>query len=547
MSKLDLFKDILYTVADIDNDSFEVNSAEAKELLAEEGKYWRQEAFNRYDRDTAIYEDDIKNYRTRENKIKSLTSNYAGDVDTLASELALLDGYDLTTIESPSTRRNIINNYKANFMGFDADGKKVDNINNAVRVEFTDSVPEPIEPLLSSYYDAQAMSKATEDLDIRGDITNRIKGRTNNTDEILGKIQEEFTEKTKLKTMDYKNFFNDPETRSVNVNPIESKLIGEPTAEDLELRQEFLKSAGYEGAYDTWQREFQGIVNMNSDDYNAYAQLLQNILQLSTDEVDDLFVIDTVEGKQVRKGLTLEGRKFFNSIAPILDEVYKKADISFTLNPSYNTYQTFIDRDYVMNLTETIGKARTIDFRANDYKAIFGSDKLRVYMIPQSIVSTEDLIGLANDQKLDEFKSAVQEKTKEEFKTLQSWKGVSDEEKKNFINNTFPLIVQSTANTFLGTTTEETIDTGEEVIDPPTTIAPTIQDGKLIGGDIPSVDGKPGSIDLESLKDPENLEELKNSYPQAYEYYINNIPQLNKGGLLDEQDFLNNFKTNFSD
>ena len=85
-----------------------------------------------------------------------------------------------------------------------------------------------------------------------------------------------------------------------------------------------------------------------------------------------------------------------------------------------------------------------------------------------------------------------------------------------------------------------------------------IQDGKLIGGDLPSQDGKPGSIDLESLKDPSNLEELKNNYPQAYEYYINNIniekklntdniTGFNTGGLLDEQDFLNNFRTNFSD
>ena len=80
----------------------------------------------------------------------------------------------------------------------------------------------------------------------------------------------------------------------------------------------------------------------------------------------------------------------------------------------------------------------------------------------------------------------------------------------------------------------------------------------FLGGDLPSQDGKPGSIDLESLKDPSNLEELKNNYPQAYEYYINNInieKKLNTdnitgfstGGLLDEQDFLNNFRTNFSD
>ena len=73
----------------------------------------------------------------------------------------------------------------------------------------------------------------------------------------------------------------------------------------------------------------------------------------------------------------------------------------------------------------------------------------------------------------------------EEFETLQTWQGVSDDEKKLFINNTFPLIVQSTINTFLKTTTEETVGTGEEVINQPITIAPMIQDGKLIGGNIP--------------------------------------------------------------
>tara|TARA_R100000655_G_scaffold36239_1_gene70431 strand:+ start:7068 stop:8747 length:1680 start_codon:yes stop_codon:yes gene_type:complete len=554
----DLIIDSIYTLGVLDEESQKDKENEAREILAEEGPYWRQEAFNRFDRDSAIYEEDIKAYRTRENKIKSLTSNYGGDVDTLASELASLDGYDLSTIESPSTRNNILNNYKANFVGYDADNNKVDDINNAVRVEFTDTLPEPIEPMLSSYYDSNIMAKAIDNLDIRGSITNKLKGRTDNTREILNTMQQEFAEKRSQKTSDYKNFFKDPEVRSVNVNPIESKALVSVTEEELEKKANFFKLSGFKGAYDKWQETFQGITNMKSDDYNTYARLLQNILQLSTDEVDKLFVTDTIKGTKVRKGLTLEGQEFFNSIAPILDEVYKKADIAFTKNANYDTYQLFIDRDYVLNLTEQIGKFRAIDFKAKDYKAIFGSEKLRVYMIPESIVSTEDLITLAQDQKLDEFKSAVKEKTMEEFETLQTWQGVSDDEKKLFINNTFPLIVQSTINTFLKTTTEETVGTGEEVINQPITIAPMIQDGKLIGGDLPSQDGKPGSIDLESLKDPSNLEELKNNYPQAYEYYINNIniekklntdniTGFNTGGLLDEQDFLNNFRTNFSD
>lgn len=547
MSNLDLFKDILYTVADIDNDSFVANSEEAKELLAEEGKYWRQEAFNRYDRDTAIYEDDVKNYRTRENKIKSLTSNYAGDVDTLASELALLDGYDLTSSNlKVSTRNNIINNYKAKFIGFDSNGKKVDNINNAVRVEFTDSVPEPIEPLLSSYYDAEAMSRATEDLDIRGDITNKIKGRTNNTDEVLGKIQEEFTEKTKLKTMDYKNFFNDPETRSVNVSPIESKLISEVTAEDLELRQEFLESANATSSYEKWQQEFQGIVNMDSTDYNAYASLMQNILQLSPDEVSKLFETETVQGKKQRTGLTIEGRKFFNSIAPVLDEVYKGADFAFTKNPTYDTFNQYIDRDYVINMTTDIAKARTIKFNTDAY---FSSEQINAYIIPNSIVSTSEIVDMSQKGILEEFKTQVEKVTIEKYEELKNVTGnVTDEERKNFANVTFTNIVSSVANDFITKEseiiTEEPDINNQEVVTP---ISPTIQDGKLIGGDLPLVDGKPGSIDLESLKDPKNLEELKSKYPLTYEYYINNIPQLNKGGLLDEQDFLNNFKTNFSD
>tara|TARA_R100001443_G_scaffold117197_1_gene140394 strand:- start:5886 stop:7565 length:1680 start_codon:yes stop_codon:yes gene_type:complete len=554
----DLIIDSIYTLGVLDEESQKDKENEAREILAEEGPYWRQEAFNRFDRDSAIYEEDIKAYRTRENKIKSLTSNYGGDVDTLASELASLDGYDLSTIESPSTRNNILNNYKANFVGYDADNNKVDDINNAVRVEFTDTLPEPIEPMLSSYYDSNIMAKAIDNLDIRGSITNKLKGRTDNTREILNTMQQEFAEKRSQKTSDYKNFFKDPEVRSVNVNPIESKALVSVTEEELEKKANFFKLSGFKGAYDKWQETFQGITNMKSDDYNTYARLLQNILQLSTDEVDKLFVTDTIKGTKVRKGLTLEGQEFFNSIAPILDEVYKKADIAFTKNANYDTYQLFIDRDYVLNLTEQIGKFRAIDFKAKDYKAIFGSEKLRVYMIPESIVSTEDLITLAQDQKLDEFKSAVKEKTMEEFETLQTWQGVSDDEKKLFINNTFPLIVQSTINTFLKTTTEETVGTGEEVINQPITIAPMIQDGKLIGGDLPSQDGKPGSIDLESLKDSSNLEELKNNYPQAYEYYINNIniekklntdniTGFNTGGLLDEQDFLNNFRTNFSD
>ena len=554
----DLIIDSIYTLGVLDEESQKDKENEAREILAEEGPYWRQEAFNRFDRDSAIYEEDIKAYRTRENKIKSLTSNYGGDVDTLASELASLDGYDLSTIESPSTRNNILNNYKANFVGYDADNNKVDDINNAVRVEFTDTLPEPIEPMLSSYYDSNIMAKAIDNLDIRGDITNKIKGRTDNTREILNTMQQEFAEKRSQKTSDYKNFFKDPEVRSVNVNPIESKALVSVTEEELEKKANFFKLSGFKGAYDKWQETFQGITNMKSDDYNTYARLLQNILQLSTDEVDKLFVTDTIKGTKVRKGLTLEGQEFFNSIAPILDEVYKKADIAFTKNANYDTYQLFIDRDYVLNLTEQIGKFRAIDFKAKDYKAIFGSEKLRVYMIPESIVSTEDLITLAQDQKLDEFKSAVKEKTMEEFETLQTWQGVSDDEKKLFINNTFPLIVQSTINTFLKTTTEETVGTGEEVINQPITIAPMIQDGKLIGGDLPSQDGKPGSIDIKSLEDPKNLEELKNNYPQAYEYYINtiniekklntdNLTGFSTGGLLDEQDFLNNFRTNFSD
>ena len=554
----DLIIDSIYTLGVLDEESQKDKENEAREILAEEGPYWRQEAFNRFDRDSAIYEEDIKAYRTRENKIKSLTSNYGGDVDTLASELASLDGYDLSTIESPSTRNNILNNYKANFVGYDADNNKVDDINNAVRVEFTDTLPEPIEPMLSSYYDSNIMAKAIDNLDIRGSITNKLKGRTDNTREILNTMQQEFAEKRSQKTSDYKNFFKDPEVRSVNVNPIESKALVSVTEEELEKKANFFKLSGFKGAYDKWQETFQGITNMKSDDYNTYARLLQNILQLSTDEVDKLFVTDTIKGTKVRKGLTLEGQEFFNSIAPILDEVYKKADIAFTKNANYDTYQLFIDRDYVLNLTEQIGKFRAIDFKAKDYKAIFGSEKLRVYMIPESIVSTEDLITLAQDQKLDEFKSAVKEKTMEEFETLQTWQGVSDDEKKLFINNTFPLIVQSTINTFLKTTTEETVGTGEEVINQPITIAPMIQDGKLIGGDLPSQDGKPGSIDIKSLEDPKNLEELKNNYPQAYEYYINNIniekklntdniTGFNTGGLLDEQDFLNNFRTNFSD
>ena len=44
---------------------------------------------------------------------------------------------------------------------------KVDNINNAVRVEFTDTLPEPIEPMLSSYYDSNIMAKAIDNLDMR--------------------------------------------------------------------------------------------------------------------------------------------------------------------------------------------------------------------------------------------------------------------------------------------------------------------------------------------------------------------------------------------
>ena len=556
----DFIVDGLYTLGVIDEESEKDKENEAREILAEEGPVWRQEAFNRFDRDSAIYEEDIKAYRTRENKIKSLTSNYGGDVDTLAAELAKLDGYDLTTIDRASTRENILNNYKASFTGYDSNNNKVDNINNAVRVEFTDTLPEPIEPMLSSYYDSNIMAKAIDNLDIRGSITNKLKGRTDNTREILNTMQQEFAEKRSQKTSDYKNFFKDPEVRSVNVNPIESKNIALVTQAELEIRQEFLESAGYESAYDKWQQEFQGIVNMNSDDYNAYASLMQNILQLSPKEVDKLFVTDIVKGTQVRKGLTSEGKKFFNSIAPILDEVYKGADLMFTKDPSYETYQQFIDRDYVINLTEAIGKARTIDFKANDYVAIFGSEKIRVYMIPQSVVPTQDINKLIENGTLEEFKSDVKEKTIEEFeglKTADNFK-VTDDQKRIFINNTFPLIVQSVANNYLKTPTEETADIDTEVADPPITIAPMIQDGKLIGGDIPSVDGKPGSIDIKSLEDPKNLEELKNNYPQAYEYYINtiniekklntdNLTGFSTGGLLDEQDFLNNFRTNFSD
>ncbi len=542
----DILKDVVYTISDIDNDSFEVNSAEAKELLAEEGQYWKQEAFNRYDRDTSIYEEDIKSYRTRENKIQSLTSNYAGDVDTLASELAMLDGYDLTDSKLKiSTRNNIINNYKAKFTGYDSNNEKVDNINNAVRVEFNDSLPEPIEPLLSQYYDSQSMSRATENLDIRGDITNRIKGRTNNTEEVLGKIQEEFTEKTKLKSMDYKNFFNDPEKRSVDVSPIESKLISEVTAEDIELRQEFLESANASESYKKWQEEFQGIVNMDSTDYNSYASFMQNILQLSPDEVSKLFVTEVIQGKKQRMGLTIEGRKFFNSIAPVLDEVYKGADFAFTKNPNYDTYNQFIDRDYIINMTTDIGKARTIKFNADAY---FSSEQIRAYIIPNNIVSTLEIVDMSQKGILEEFKTQVEKVTIEKYEELKSVTGnVTDEERKNFSNVTFPNIVSSVANNFI--TKESEVITEEPDINNvvPTTSPITIQDGQLVGGDLPVVRGKPGSIYLESLKDPENLEELKNNYPKAYEYYINNIPQLNKGGLLDEQDFLNNFKTNFSD
>lgn len=544
----DILKDVVYTISDIDNDSFEVNSAEAKELLAEEGQYWKQEAFNRYDRDTSIYEEDIKSYRTRENKIQSLTSNYAGDVDTLASELAMLDGYDLTDSKLKiSTRNNIINNYKAKFTGYDSNNEKVDNINNAVRVEFNDSLPEPIEPFLSQYYDSQSMSRATENLDIRGDITNRIKGRTNNTEEVLGKIQEEFTEKTKLKSMDYKNFFNDPEKRSVAVNPIESTPISEVTAEDLELRKEFLESADAKSSYEKWQQEFQGIVNMDSTDYNAYASLMQNILQLSPDEVTKLFETEIIKGTKQRIGLTIEGRKFFNSIAPVLDEVYKGADFAFTKNPTYDTFNEFIDRDYVINMTTDIAKARTIKFNTEAY---FSSKQINAYIIPKNIVSTLEIVDMSQRGVLEEFKTQVEKVTIEEYDKLKSFiiGNVTDEERKNFSNVTFPNIVSSVANNFITkeseVITEESDINNIEVV--PTT-SPTIQDGKLIGGDIPLVDGKPGSIDLESLKDLKNLEELKNNYPKAYEYYINNIPQLNKGGLLDEQDFLNNFKTNFSD
>ena len=284
---------------------------------------------------------------------------------------------------------------------------------------------------------------------------------------------------------------------------------------------------------------------MDSTDYNSYASFMQNILQLSPDEVSKLFVTEVIQGKKQRMGLTIEGRKFFNSIAPVLDEVYKGADFAFTKNPNYDTYNQFIDRDYIINMTTDIGKARTIKFNADAY---FSSEQIRAYIIPNNIVSTLEIVDMSQKGILEEFKTQVKKVTIEKYEELKSVTGnVTDEERKNFSNVTFPNIVSSVANNFI--TKESEVITEEPDINNvvPTTSPITIQDGQLVGGDLPLVDGKPGSINLESLKDPENLEELKNNYPKAYEYYINNIPQLNKGGLLDEQDFLNNFKTNFSD